>query len=655
MATAKKARPEMKNALLSIALLGSLLPASAGMAADNTEQFVTYGEVSVPVAPGAAGSPETNGNYRAQISFGSVGSGYINTQTQGDEGFGRNVSFLPRVERTTENLPFIRASDGSVTLFTQEGKPWDNLKNDDRSLRLTSDGRGYILTLPSGATTTFSQSVGPSLYPSVLKDPVGNETRVNYVTSGSPIPVTISGGNGSPLVTFKRDGNRVTSIVDRYGLTTRLSYDTEGRLVETKRPDGSTDAAVSYASLPALTLPITIKNSSGSQTLISYTVSKTTNTAFVKAVGAPNGEISAYTYGPTFTETKSKTQPSVRTEYKGGYVVGMLLNGSRVQALQRNTNGTVLAVTDQTGTTQFNYGKGTVTTTYPDGSSSQTVRDDNNNLVKLSLTGSDGQTRLKAYTYTGRLLQNVSVSSGGRVTSSQDYLYQSGVPSRITNRVNTSITLDDKGRPAAAVLGNGSNVSISRATGAITTAVDGATTTVQCNATSDGGFMSRVSGNIGATQFSTTSQTNASGSSSTWQTTLGNSITRGSRNGMITLSGSSSADSCEDSSSQCQTVTTCVANTFGGCDLKESSTCTNVSPSPSPVPSNPPAYTPPPTKSAAPTAPPTSPPHSEKNPTPTPVPGYCSTSGANGCNKGYRPQIVQGPGKATYCTCVRAS
>jgi hypothetical protein len=42
-------------------------------------------------------------------------------------------------------------------------------------------------------------------------------------------------------------------------------------------------------------------------------------------------------------------------------------------------------------------------------------------------------------------------------------------------------------------------------------------------------------------------------------------------------------------------------------------------------------------------------------PTSTPVPGYCSTSGSNGCNPGYQPQIVRGPGQSTYCTCVKGA
>ena len=615
------------GACFAIAIASTPLFAAPCLAADSSDPFVSFGEISAPVAPGSAGSPETNGNYRAEISLGSIGTGYLNSQGIGDEGFGSNVSFLPQVEKTAENLPFLRAPDGSATLFTQDGKPRDPRKNDERTLRPTSDGQGYVLTLPSGATTTFSQTVGAAFYPSALKDPVGNETRIAYVSASSPVPTSITGSDGSSLVTFKSSGSRITSIVDRYGLTTQLAYDANGRLLETKKPDGTTGTSITYASVSGLALPVTIADEGKTRSLVSYTVSTSTNTAYVKDIGAPSGEVDTYTYGSNFAETSGKTRPTVRTDYQAGYVSAVTLNGTRIQTLQRDTNGAILSLTDQTGTTRFNYGKGSVTANYPDGSKSETVRDDNNNLVSLSVTGGDGQTRTKSYTYSGRLLQNVTISTGGKVTSSQEYQYQGGAPSRITNRVATSITLDAQGRPSAAVLGSGSAVSITRSTGAVTTVVDGSSTTVRCSASADGGMTRDTSTKLGAVAFSSTAQTDASGLNSSWRTTFGDSITRGSRTGAITLNGSTSAESCEASSSQCQTTWSCVPNSFGECDVQESSTCANVTPSDTPAP------------------PPTS----------TPVPGYCSTSGSNGCNPGYQPQIARGPGQSTYCTCVKGA
>jgi YD repeat-containing protein len=429
------------------------------------------------------------------------------------------------------------------------------------------------------------------------------------------------------LVTFKSEGARITSITDRYGLTTTINYDGAGRLQETKNPDGSIGTSISYASIPGLTLPTTIIDGGRSQTLVSYTVSRDTNAAYVRGVASPNGDIETYAYGPTFAEASGKNRPTVRVEYQDGYMSGLTLNGNRIQTLQRDANGTVLSVTESTGTTRFSYGNGRVTAAYPDGSQSETVRDENQHLISVSVTGSDGQTRTKKYTYAGTVLQNVSISKRGTVTSSQDYHYKDGAPARITTRVTNAVTLDSRGRPAAAVLGDGSDVTIARSTGAITTAVNGSSTTVQCAASPDGGITRQVNGGSGAVRFSLTAQSDASGLQSAWQTTFGNSISRGSRTGAVTLNGSSTTESCENSSSQCETVTSCVPNTFGGCDIQESTTCTQGESTSNPVTSD----------------------------KPNTDPGYCSTSGANGCNPGYQPQIVQGPGRSTYCTCGRAA
>lgn len=658
----------MRRLLFSSLTILSLWFLTTVSSAYGQDPFISNFRVTTPQQPGPDGATETNGVLKLTFEIGDIGEATFTSQGKDgvfiSEGFGLGVSLLPAVSKAPDGKIILRAPNGTSLEFTSAGRSTDILGGDERTLRAAPDGKGFILNA-GGKTTLFGQETPTGFFPTTFTDLLGNSTSIIYNAPGSPIPQKVVGANGHVTATFTTTNGVITQVTDQYGLSTGLRYDSVGRLTQVTKPDGGNRLQLSYSPSTKLPLPTTIRDERNDQTLVNYSVPPGGQNGFVSTVARPDGTIVSYSFGSTFSEVSEKSSPTKRIDFQNGLPVQFKEGATIIQKIERAPNGDVVSVTDPTGTTKFEQAQGKLSVVYPDGTRLSLERDASNRITKDSRTDKTGQTREKIYSYKDQALQKVAYLSGGREVSSEQYTYQDNKLASVQRTTNTDITLNEQGLPTRALLGDGSNTSITRNPNGSVQTTNGESLTTECIALSDGGVSQVVSGTSGVTRFSRSASVSGAGANHAWRTTFGDMTSSGSRDYAITLDRTTATNSCQWTDGRCTTTVSCVPNQFGSCDNVYNTQCQGTeTPLPKP-PTNGGGITGPgpvttPGSGGAVTGP--QPGASTGGGTTGPgpgagtiQPGYCAAASgkvtSNGCNKaaGYSAKVMNG----FYCSCVK--
>jgi RHS repeat-associated protein len=223
-------------------------------------------------------------------------------------------------------------------------------------------------------TTHWAQSQqGAIPVPLSIKHPL--EGRVWYNYPGQPgvdeVEVNWAGSSTSPSVTARvLDGGAtqasfvsynsmgmITQSVDPVGRTTNYSYDTNGiDLLQVSQTNGSGQDVLSAMTYNGQHLPLTLTDASGQVTTMTYN-----------------------TLGQMLTRTDAKSETTTLAYYTSGFldtVTGPLAGATTTYSY--DSAGRVYTVTDSEGyvvTMSYDNNDRPVATTYPDGTSDQTVYD----------------------------------------------------------------------------------------------------------------------------------------------------------------------------------------------------------------------------------------------------------------------------------------
>lgn len=643
----------MNRYILTSLVILSLSLTAMPLGTYGQDPYISNFKVTTPQQPGPDGTTETNGVLKLTFEIGDIGDATFNSQSKNgvliSEGFGLGVSILPSVSKNTDGRLALRAPNGTTLEFLSDGRSTDILGGDERTLLASPDGKSFTLNA-GGKKTVFSQATSTGFFPTTFTDSLGNTTNVIYTAPGSPVPEKILESNGHAIATFSSQRGFINEVTDQYGLTTKLLYDTAGRLTQVTKPDGGARLQLSYSGSTSLPLPTTIRDERNNQTLVSYSVPLGSENGFVSTVARADGSIANYSFGSTFSEVSEENASLKRIDFQNGLPVQFKEGTTVIQKIERAPNGDVLSVTDPTGTTKFEQAQGKLSVVYPDGTRLSLERDSSNRITKDSRTDQTAQTREKIYSYKDKTLQKVAYVSGGREVSSEQYTYQDNKLAGVQRTTNTEITLNDQGLPTRALLGDGSSASITRNQTGSVQVTNGDSLTTECVALSDGGVSQIVSGSSGATRFSRSASISGAGTNHSWRTTFGSLTNSGSRDYAVTLDRSSATNSCEWNDGRCTTTVSCVPNQFGGCDNVYNTQCQGTE---TPHTNGPVTPGPGPSPGAGSGGGVTGPGPGNS----TIQPGYCSAASgkvtSDGCNEAgeFKAKVMD----AFYCSCVKGA
>ncbi len=132
---------------------------------------------------------------------------------------------------------YLRA-DGGLWVFSLNGSTWNLTAPGKVTATLTQNGtQTWTLAFQNGEQRIFSYTSG-SL--TSMKDRNGNTTQLSYDGSNRLVTVT---DPASLYLTFTyggSTGNLVTGLTSSVGISLSYSYDTQGRLVQVTKPDQTT-------------------------------------------------------------------------------------------------------------------------------------------------------------------------------------------------------------------------------------------------------------------------------------------------------------------------------------------------------------------------------------------------------------------------------
>jgi YD repeat-containing protein len=132
---------------------------------------------------------------------------------------------------------YLRA-DGGLWVFSLNGSTWNLTAPGSSVATLTQNGtQTWTLAFQNGEQRIFSYTSG-SL--TSIKDRNGNTTQLSYDGSNRLVTVTDPASRSLTFTYGGSTGNLVTSLTSSVGISLSYSYDTQGRLVQVTKPDQTT-------------------------------------------------------------------------------------------------------------------------------------------------------------------------------------------------------------------------------------------------------------------------------------------------------------------------------------------------------------------------------------------------------------------------------
>lgn len=155
--------------------------------------------------------------------------------------FGANwrSTYEERVFQSNNNMVYLR-NDGGYWLFgTSNGSTWNLAAPASVTATLTLNGtQSWTLIFQNGEQRIFDYASG-SL--TTIVDRNGNTTKLSYDGSNRLVTVTDPAGRHLNFVYANSSNNfLVTGVTSDVGLTLSYTYDTQGRLTQVTRPDQTT-------------------------------------------------------------------------------------------------------------------------------------------------------------------------------------------------------------------------------------------------------------------------------------------------------------------------------------------------------------------------------------------------------------------------------
>ncbi len=134
-------------------------------------------------------------------------------------------------------MVYLRA-DGGVWVFSANGSTWNLRAPASTTATLTQNGtQTWTLAFQNGEQRIFSYTSG-SL--TSIKDRNGNTTSLSYDGSNRLITVTDPASRTLTFTYGGSTGNLVTSLTSSVGVSLSYTYDTQGRLIQVTEPDQTT-------------------------------------------------------------------------------------------------------------------------------------------------------------------------------------------------------------------------------------------------------------------------------------------------------------------------------------------------------------------------------------------------------------------------------
>ncbi|MFT3791350.1 MAG: PASTA domain-containing protein [Rudaea sp.] len=386
---------------------------------------------------------DANGNKLTETVWRTVG-GTLTAQTTT---FAYDAS--NRLVATTDALGNV-----SRTEYDAAGRVTAQVDALGRRTTMTYDALGRLVktTYPDGSTASSSYDANGNVLTET--DPAGRVTSHAYDELGREVSTTTPGG--STTQTIYSAGGRVDATIDANGNRTDYAYDSAGRQVSVQYP------AVANGPGGALTRPqvTSVLNASGQPTSLTDANGNVTQMSYdgngkLVQTTLPDGHTVQQTFDAVGRRTSTTNEEGQVTNYSydglGRLVAVSGLNGS--EQYTYDEAGNLLTQTDALGhVTQFSYdalGR-LLQRTYPGGETEQYAYDAIGNVVAYT----DGLGRVTSYAYDAMDRLTRKVLPGGATVT---YTYAAdGQRTSVTDaRGTTSYAYDAAGRLATQTKPNG--------------------------------------------------------------------------------------------------------------------------------------------------------------------------------------------------------